>query len=61
MPYAGSRSLRWANTSPGARDAEAEEFTVENDVMIVTFSTRGGRITGVTLKDYTKYAPRRQA
>ena len=41
----------------GARDAEAEEFTVENDVMIVTFSTRGGRITGVTLKDYTKYAP----
>ena len=40
----------------GARDAEAEEFTVENDVMIVTFSTRGGRITGVTLKDYTKYA-----
>lgn len=26
--------------------------------MIVTFSTRGGRITGVTLKDYTKYAPR---
>lgn len=45
----------------GARDAEAEEFTVENDVMIVTFSTRGGRITGVTLKDYTKYAPRRQA
>lgn len=42
----------------GARDAEAEEFTVENDVMIVTFSTRGGRITGVTLKDYTKYAPR---
>ena len=44
----------------GARDAEAEEFTVENDVMIVTFSTRGGRITGVTLKDYTKYAPRGQ-
>ena len=33
----------------GARDAEVEEFTVENDVMIVTFSTRGGRITGVTL------------
>ena len=37
----------------GARDAEAEEFTVENDVMIVTFSTRGGRITGVTLKELT--------
>ena len=42
----------------GARDAEAEEFTVENDVMIVTFSTRGGRITGVTRKDYTKYETR---
>ena len=28
----------------GARDAEAEEFTVENDVMIVTFSTRGSRL-----------------
>ena len=26
----------------------------------VRFSTRGGQITGVTLKDYTKYAPRGQ-
>lgn len=41
-----------------ARDAEAEEFTVENDVMKIRFSTRGGKIIGVTLKDYTKYAPR---
>ena len=41
-----------------AREAEPEEFTVENDVMSVRFSTRGGQITGVTLKDYTKYAPR---
>ena len=41
-----------------AHNAEAEEFTVENDVMTVRFSTRGGRITGVTLKDYTKYAAR---
>ncbi len=37
---------------------EPEEFAVENDVMTVRFSTRGGRITGVTLKNYTKYAPR---
>ena len=58
MPYAGSRSLRWANTSPVRVTREAEEFTVENDVMIVTFSTRGGRITGVTLKDYTGHVPR---
>ena len=41
-----------------AREAEAEEFIVENDVMAVLFSTRGGQIKGVTLKDYTKYAPR---
>ena len=41
-----------------AREAEAEEFTVENDVMSVRFSTQGGQIKGVTLKDYTKYAPR---
>lgn len=41
-----------------AGDAAAEEFEVENDVMTVRFSTRGGQIVGVTLKDYTKYAPR---
>ena len=41
-----------------AREAEPEEFTIENDVMSVQFSTRGGQITGVTLKDYTKYGPR---
>ncbi len=36
-----------------AREAEPEEFTVENDVIAVRFSTRGGQIKGVTLKDYT--------
>ncbi|WP_418982853.1 membrane protein insertase YidC [Alistipes sp.] len=41
-----------------AQQAEAGEFTLENDVMSVRFSTRGGQITDVTLKDYTKYAPR---
>ena len=41
-----------------AREAEPEEFTVENDVMAVLFSTRGGQIKGVTLKDYTQYGPR---
>lgn len=41
-----------------AAAAEPEEFAVENDVMTVRFSTRGGRIVGVTLKNYTKYAPR---
>lgn len=43
---------------PAAREAEAEEFIVENDVMAVLFSTRGGQIKGVTLKDYTQYGPR---
>ena len=43
-----------------AQEAEPEEFTVENEVMTVRFSTRGGQITGVTLKDYTKCAPRGQ-
>ena len=41
-----------------ARDAEEELFVVENDVMALTFSTRGGQIRDVLLKDYTKYAPR---
>ena len=41
-----------------AREAEAEEFIVENDVMAVLFSTRGGQIKGITLKDYTQYGPR---
>ena len=50
--YASVRSLT------AAREAEAEEFIVENDVMAVLFSTRGGQIKGVTLKDYTQYGPR---
>ncbi|MCM1151522.1 MAG: membrane protein insertase YidC, partial [Alistipes senegalensis] len=45
-------------TLAAAAAAEAEEFTVENDVMKVRFSTRGGRIAGVELKDYTVYAPK---
>lgn len=41
-----------------AREAEATSFTVENDVLQVVFSTLGGRIEDVTLKDYKRYAPR---
>jgi len=41
-----------------AREAAPEEFSIENDAMIVRFSTRGGQIAGVTLKGYTRYAPR---
>ena len=43
-----------------AREAAPGEFTVENDVMSVRFSTRGGQVTGVTLKDYRKYASRKE-
>ena len=41
-----------------AREAEAGEFTVENDVLSLRFSTRGGQIIGATLKEYDRYAPR---
>lgn len=41
-----------------AREGAPEEFAVENDVMTVRFSTLGGRIAGVTLKGYDRYAPR---
>ncbi|WP_418992146.1 membrane protein insertase YidC [Alistipes sp.] len=41
-----------------AREGEVQEITIENEVMTVRFSTLGGQITGVTLKDYTQYAPR---
>lgn len=41
------------------REAEkVEEVVVENDVMQVRLSTLGAQIIDVTLKDYTKYAPR---
>ncbi len=43
-----------------AREAEQTTFTVENEVMSVLFSTRGGQVLGVTLKDFTKYAPRNE-
>ncbi len=39
-----------------ALKAADETFTVENDVMKVTFSNRGAQIVGVELKDYTRYA-----
>lgn len=42
-----------------AAEERAEEFlTVENEVMTVRFSTLGGQIADVTLKEYTKYGPR---
>ena len=48
----------YVDSVAAAARAAAEEFIVENDVMAVLFSTRGGQIKGVTLKDYTQYGPR---
>ncbi len=39
----------------GAQSVEPESFTVENDVLSVEFSTLGGAIADVVLKDYEKY------
>ncbi len=42
-------------------DAEkVEEITLENEVMTIRFSTLGAQITDVTLKEYTKYAPKKE-
>lgn len=42
-------------------DAEKiEEVVVENDVMQIRFSTLGAQIMDVTLKEYTKYAPKEE-
>lgn len=39
-----------------AAEADAEQLTIDNEVMQVRFSTRGGQIVDVTLKEYTKWA-----
>ncbi len=39
-----------------AMNNEQQQYTLENDVIKVNFSTRGAQVTGVTLKEYTKWA-----
>ncbi len=41
-----------------ARYGKASEFNIENDMLSILFSSKGGQIKGVTLKDYEKYAPK---
>lgn len=42
-------------------DAESvEEVVVENDVLKIRFTTKGAQIADVTLKEYTKYAPKEE-
>ncbi|MFI3266244.1 MAG: membrane protein insertase YidC [Rikenellaceae bacterium] len=38
-----------------ARQAQESFYTVENDLMVVTFSSKGGRVASVRLKDYNTY------
>ena len=54
-----SKSKQSAATTKLVSDAaNVEEVVIENDVMQVRFSTLGAQIIDVTLKDYTKYAPK---
>ena len=49
----------WENKLKEAA-VKVEEVVVENDVMQVRLSTLGAQIIDVTLKDYTKYAPKEE-
>ncbi|MBR1962760.1 MAG: membrane protein insertase YidC [Alistipes sp.] len=57
----GAKSKQEANVPKFVSDAEkVEEVVVENDVMQVRFSTLGAQIMDVTLKEYTKFAPKEE-
>ena len=50
-----------ANEESLVKEADkAEEFDVDNDVINVRFTTEGAQIKDVTLKEYTKYAPKEE-
>ena len=58
---ADAKSKKADNATKLVGDAEkVEEVVVENDVMQVRFSTLGAQIIDVTLKNYTKYAPKEE-
>ena len=38
-----------------ARTADEQRFTLQNDVMNIEFSSLGGKVSDIVLKDYTKY------
>ena len=52
------RSAMNGEVLAAAKERPAETLTVENEFIKVDFSTEGGQITGVTLKQYTRYAPK---
>ena len=41
-----------------AKSREAELFTMQNDYLTANFTTQGAAMLGVTLSEYTKYAPK---
>jgi YidC/Oxa1 family membrane protein insertase len=49
------RTARLGTSLIAAEHGEEKRFTVENDVMKMTFSNHGGIVTGVQLKDYKTY------
>ena len=49
-----------ATATKATENVAIEEVVVENDVMQIRFSTLGAQIVDVTLKDYTKYAPKEE-
>ena len=50
------RSMQLGPILASARDSQEQIYKVENDVMIVSFSNKGGKVVGVELKDYQKYS-----
>lgn len=50
------RVRQFGATLVAARNKQEQTYTVENDLMIVTFSNKGGKVAGVELKDYPKYS-----
>ncbi len=49
---------RYGATLAGLRGGEAQIVTLENDYLKVDFSSLGGQIVDVQLKEYTRYAPK---
>ncbi len=50
------RVQQYGQALVSARNQQEQTYTVENDMMIVTFSNKGGKVVGVELKDYRKYS-----
>ena len=49
---------RYGATLAELRGGEAQSVTLENDYLKVAFSSLGGQITDVVLREYTRYAPK---